>query len=209
MKASITRLRLAAAAAELFYAHGITASGVDAVVLRAGVSKPTLYSHYQSKADLVTAALEFQHHTRRQAVEEFLRARSDLSPHERLLSVFDWLQTWYSEQGTRGCAFLNAAAELVDPQDEPARKIVQRHKRWWRELFIQLAKEGGVTRSRELADGLLLLVDGVSSRVLVMGEAGAASTARQLADILWWHYRDPASTSPGTGNRGSDPGVDA
>ena len=54
----ITHTRLLDTATELFYAEGIAATGVDKVVARSGVSKPTLYAHFRSKDELVAAVLE-------------------------------------------------------------------------------------------------------------------------------------------------------
>lgn len=181
---SKTRERLAVVAADLFYAGGITASGIDAIVNQAGVSKPTLYSHYRSKSELVAAALDFQHQARRRLIEAYLNQRKNRSPEERLLAVFDWLEDWSGQQGTRGCAFLNAAAELVNPSDEPARQVIRQHKCWWQSLLGDLARDAGAADPERLAEELLLLMDGVSARVLVTGTAGIAATARRVARLL-------------------------
>ncbi len=182
---------MAVAAAQLFYAEGITASGVDAIASHAGVSKPTLYSHYRSKSDLVAAALDSQHHVRRQGIEAYLDQRTDKSPEDRLLSVFDWLEDWSGQQGARGCAFLNAAAELVDPHDEPARQVIRKHKQWWLSLLADLARDAGATDPARLADELLLLIDGVNARVLVTGNTRTAALARRVARLLLWESRFP------------------
>lgn len=191
MKTSNTREQLAVVAAQLFYTHGITASGVDAIVRQAGVSKPTLYSHYRSKSELVAAALDFHHQARRQMIESYLDQRSNESAEDHLLGVFDWLEDWSRQQGTRGCAFLNAAAELVDPEDEPARQVIRNHKQWWQSLLADLARHAGAKDPLGLADALLLLIDGVSARVLVSGDAGVAASARRVARLLLWESRCP------------------
>ena len=181
---SATRNQLTAAAAQLFYIEGITASGVYAIVRQAGVSKSTLYNHYRSKSELVAAALDFQHQARRQMVEAYLDQRANESPEDHLLAVFDWLEEWSGQQGARGCAFLNAAAELVDPQDEPARQVIQKHKAWWQSRLADLAQDAGAADPERLADELLLLIDGVNARVLVTGSARAAASARRVARLL-------------------------
>ena len=181
---SNVRERLAVAASQLFYTDGITACGVDKVIRRAKTSKPTLYSHYRSKSELVVAALNFQHQTRRQALDDYLSQRQDQGPQQRLLAVFDWLENWSSQQGIRGCAFLNAAAELVSPQDEPARQVIRQHKEWWQSLLADLAQKAGATNPGQLADELLLLIDGVNARVLVTGNARSVSSARRVALLL-------------------------
>ena len=52
------RERLLDAAETLFYEHGITGTGVDAVLREAGVSTATLYAHFGGKDALVAAYLE-------------------------------------------------------------------------------------------------------------------------------------------------------
>jgi AcrR family transcriptional regulator len=49
--------RIATAAAELFYAHGIRAVGVDTIPATAGATKRTLYDRFGSKDALVTLYL--------------------------------------------------------------------------------------------------------------------------------------------------------
>ena len=187
---SKTSEHLAAVAADLFYTKGITASGIDTIVRHAGISKPTLYSHYRSKSELVVAALAHQHGLRRNMIKEYLDERQDLSSEQRLLAVFDWLESWSNQQGFRGCAFLNAAAELVNPQDEHARKLIQQHKQWWQSLLTDLAREAGATDPARLADELLLLMDGVNARVLVSGNGKSAASAQRVARLLLQESQD-------------------
>src|SRR5215813_7656691 len=47
--------RIRVSASELFYREGIRAVGVDEVVDRAGVTKPSLYRSFASKDDLAAA----------------------------------------------------------------------------------------------------------------------------------------------------------
>src|SRR4051794_16436426 len=124
---SSARDRLLETSARLFYEAGITATGVDTIAREAGVSKPTLYAHFGSKTELVAAVLR-ERHARR--VAEF-------EPLDDPLAVFTRLTDFYARpEGTRGCAFLNAAAELVD--DDAARAEVVAEKRWLRERLTAL-----------------------------------------------------------------------
>lgn len=173
-------------AAETFYRHGVTASGVDTITRESGVSKPTLYSHFRSKSELVTAALEWQHERRRDEVREFLDGLDERGT-ERILAVFDWLARAAAEADFRGCAFLNAAAELVQPTDQPARAMARKHKAWWRELFTELAAEADLRAPEEVGDELLLLVDGAYARLVVDGTAQPVQVARRLAQVLLQH----------------------
>ena len=174
--------RLLDAATELFYSEGITATGVDKVVARSGVSKPTLYAHFGSKDELVAAVLERRHAERVATLDAWVRAHAD-SPHGRLLAVFDWLAKWHASEGARGCAFVNAAAEVADPAN-PAREVARHEKRWMREYVAGLAREAGLPEPARLGSDLMLLVDGANARVLVEGDLDAARDARRLAELL-------------------------
>lgn len=181
--------RLLAVAADAFYAEGITATGVDTLVARAGVSKPTLYARFGSKANLVTAVLRRHHAERRRSLEDAL-ARHGGPATDRLLAVFDWLADRQATELTRGCVFLNAAAELTDPHD-PSREVIASHKRWLRGVFADLLTEAGhpPDRAAERADALAFLADGASSRVAVDGDVDAMRRAGTVAATLLaaWH----------------------
>ncbi len=195
MGASSTRDRLIDTAARLFYADGITATGVDSVVALSGVSKPTLYRHFGSKPALVAAVLQDIHRRRRQALVGYVDAHG-AEPLERLLAVFDWLGAWHASEGRRGCAFLNAAAELTGP-DDPAREVIVAHKRWTREYLAGLAASAQLHDPETLAYQLLLLLDGANARVLAEGDLLAAARARTVAELLVSHaQRLPGGDSP-------------
>ena len=178
-----THERLLDAAATLFYAEGVTATGVDAVVRAAGVTKPTLYAQFGSKAGLVAAVLERRHASRRRELETWL---GGAEPAERPLAVFDWLSQWYGQDGARGCAFLNAAAELPEP-DSPGRAVVSAEKAWLQELLVDACGAAGCPDPRLVGSQLLLLVDGVAGRAVVGGAEAARSAvvdARAAAAVL-------------------------
>jgi AcrR family transcriptional regulator len=180
------RDQLLDAAARLFYADGIAATGVDAVARAAGVTKPTLYAHFASKAELVTATLEARHARRARELEAWIARQAD--PLERLLAVFGYLAAFYDREGEgeRGCAFLNAAAEL--PAGDPATlAAVAAEKDWLLERLASLARDAGLAEPERLASQLLLLVDGIAGRVVVHGRAaapGAVADAERAARAL-------------------------
>jgi len=179
---SPARDRLVDTAAALFYEQGVTATGVDTVVARSGVAKATLYAHFHSKDDLVAAALERRHQRRVASLEAFMHGQPP-APRQRLLAVFDWLAAWHRGEGRRGCAFLNAAAEVVAP-GHPALAVVRRHRRWLGDYLGTLAAAAGVPEPARTGADLLLLLDGASSRFLMDGDPGAAAAARQIAKTL-------------------------
>ncbi|MFD8499844.1 TetR/AcrR family transcriptional regulator [Amycolatopsis sp. NPDC059657] len=173
---------LVTTAAELIYRRGVGASGVDTITRESGVSKPTLYAHFRSKGDLVEAALEWRHERRRRELTAYLDEIGG-SGIDRVLAVFDWVAEVNLASGLRGCAFLNAAVELVEDADAPALEVVRRHKTWWRGIFTGLLAESAVSGREELADELMLLLDGAFARVLVTKGVEPVRAARRLAEL--------------------------
>jgi AcrR family transcriptional regulator len=171
--------RLLEVAAGVFYAEGIRATGVDALTERAGVSKPTLYAQFGSKENLVAAVLDRRRAQRQHDLAAFL-TRTRGTGTGRLLAVFDWLAAGHTREGFRGCPFTNAAAELPD-HGHPARQVISAYKDGLRSTLAALAREAGLARPDELADTLLMLIDGASARVLFAGDRDAIHRAKAAA----------------------------
>jgi len=184
MPVTQSRELLVAAAARLFYDRGITPTGVDAVAHAAGLTKPTLYAHFPSKSALVVAVLQQRHERLANELQAWVGGIEDAGA--RPLGVFSWLADWYSRGGERGCGFLNAAAELADPQDA-ARLVVRAEKEWLLDLLTRLCRDGALSQPSRLGSQLLLLIDGVAGRVVVQGSDAASEAvadATRVAALL-------------------------
>lgn len=170
--------RILAAAEELFYDRGITAVGVDLIAEHSGVTKRTLYNRFGSKDHLVTTYLAGRDQRWRSAV----RATADgcESPVEAVTAPFETLRNW-SATSTRGCAFINALAEVPDPS-HPAHGIAASQKRWLLDLFGELAAAAGCSDPAALATRLLVLHEGtLATRPLPLDTlAESAELARAL-----------------------------
>jgi AcrR family transcriptional regulator len=150
-------LDVLAAASELFYAHGIHAVGVDAIAARAGVTKKTLYDRFGSKDRLVAEYLA----ARDRRWRDLLTARLDAAgPDARdgVRAVFTATREWSETEGRRGCAMVNAHAELAE--SSPARAVVTAEKRWLLDLFEGIARRSGVPGPQDAARVLVLLHEG-------------------------------------------------
>ncbi|MFD4033002.1 TetR/AcrR family transcriptional regulator [Streptomyces sp. NPDC058637] len=148
--------RIVAAADELFYNRGITAVGVDLIAEHSGVTKRTLYNQFGSKDHLVATYLTERDQRWRSLVEAAVDAAG--TPVEAVTAPFEALRTW-SETNARGCAFINALAELPDPA-HPAHHIATNQKLWLLNLFKGLATTAGCSRPATLATRLLVLHEG-------------------------------------------------
>jgi AcrR family transcriptional regulator len=155
---SKVRERLLDTAAALFYREGIRAVGVDLVVESSGVAKTSLYRHFLSKDDLVAAVLE-RDDQEYWANWERIAERRRHNPDSELSAHVQWISRHIGRGEFRGCAFLNAATEFPGP-DHPARKVALRHKAELRRRLGALTLRLGVENPDELADQLVLLIDG-------------------------------------------------
>lgn len=179
------RERLLDAAEHLFYERGIAATGVDAVLKRAGVAPATLYAHFAGKDHLVAAYLQRRHERWRATWDELL-ARCGDDATARALSLFDALEAFAGPpSAARGCAFLAAAVEVVD-LDHPAHRWLQADTRLLLERVHDLAAGTGAACPHALADELLLLYDGALAArtrraVTVADDWPELTTTRALA----------------------------
>lgn len=149
-------------------------------------SKPALSAHFRSKSELVAAVLERRHTRRTESLQAWVSARTD-DPRQRMLAVFDWLADFYVEEGRRGCAFLNAAAETPDPGD-PARQVARGQNSWTQDFLASSPATRGWTTPERLGSQLLLLIVGASSRMVVEGDSEMAleiaERARRVAAVV-------------------------
>ncbi|MFF0945816.1 TetR/AcrR family transcriptional regulator [Kocuria sp. CPCC 205300] len=179
------RARILEAAAQRFYAHGITATGIDAITASAGVARMSLYNNFDSKAALVEAYVEARH-------QEWLRlyqarATDSSTAEERVLAVFDAYADHAAavyEHGFRGCGLLNAAAELS--VDDPARAAVRRHKEHVEQLLVApLGELTDLATAQRLAEHFSFLLEGSMARAGLEGEPDLLLRARGFAaDML-------------------------
>jgi len=194
------RERLLQAAAECFYAHGVTATGIDTITATAGVAKMSLYNNFASKDELVLAYLEARH-------EEWLelyRARlgtTDGSGRQGVAAVFDAYADHADAayvHGFRGCGLLNAAAEL--PAGAPGREQVRRHKEQVEQLMVShLAQLDSLSEDQvaDLALQLSFTLEGAMARAGLEGTVELMVRAKDLALVLVDHAVAAGARTPG------------
>ncbi|MDB5489169.1 MAG: transcriptional regulatory protein [Reyranella sp.] len=175
-KPTATRERILETVDRLFYRRGLQAVGVDAIASELGISKKTLYRHFPSKDDLIVAYLKGRFRP--------LPALSAKPPAEQILQNFQWFARSLSlAEDYRGCAFLNALAELGDEESEARELAVEfkeSRRRWYRELLSRLE----VDDPDALATQLALLIDGAYAAALVRRDPSVGWTAVAAARVL-------------------------
>ena len=170
-------------ATRLFYQQGIRAVGMDAVVKACGVGNATVYRQFPTKDALATAYVE----GRADAwFERMLQAAGDQpEPRGKLLAVFEVLATDCAGETYRGCPMLNTNTEFPDGQ-HPAHTAAVGHKQQVRDWFRSLAAAAGADSPDQLAEELLIVLNGAYATAAVLdgGTYGqrALALARRLVD---------------------------
>ncbi len=176
------RDQLVETAVELFYKNGYHATGIDKILSEAGVSKPTLYRHFQSKDDLIIAALRRWDAESRAWLHREMERRAD-TPRGRVLALFDALADWFREPGFQGCMFVNAAVEFAD-HDNPIHQVAAEHKRQFAAEFREEVAAAGVADAQEVTEQLMILMDGAIVTAHTSGQGEAARRARKMAEAI-------------------------
>jgi AcrR family transcriptional regulator len=177
------RARLVHTAIELFYAHGFQAVGVDQITSAAGVTKTTFYKHFESKDDLVVAAIRQRDEWEMQAWNAAVRKLAGDDPKIQLLAFFEVLDVWFNSPDFRGCQFINAAAEFPNPHD-PVHAVAAEHKRKNRDFFRDLAASAGAADPESFADRYTALVEGTLVLRQVHGRDDAAKVIKPAVEAL-------------------------
>ena len=174
--------RIRQTARELFYRQGIRAVGVDEIVSRAGVTKPSLYRGFSSKDELAAAYLRDFEGQFWQRFDAAVAAHPG-DPRAQIRAYLEGLGKRASRAGYRGCGLTNACIEYPEP-GHPARLVAEANKRALRRRLADMAAAMGAAEPQVLGDGLLLLMEGAFASGQLFGEEGPARSVAALADKL-------------------------
>jgi AcrR family transcriptional regulator len=179
-----SRERILEAGFRLFFREGYARVSMEMIAAQAGMTKRTLYNHFDSKDQLLGAVLESQN---RRSLVRFKdwTANADRTVGGFLDQFFAKASAWVASARWRGSGFTRLAMELADLPGHPARKIAARHKA---ELEKWMEAEFRARGSREPASDartLALIMDGALSLSLISGTREYILHARQVAlDLL-------------------------
>jgi AcrR family transcriptional regulator len=177
---SSTRERLLEAAATLTYRDGV-GIGVEALCKAAGVSKRSLYQLFDSTDELLAASLK----ERAAAFTAGLLPAADdgRSPRERILHVFERVESQAGLPEFRGCRYLAVQIELKD-QSHPASQVAHDIKADLTGFFRNEAEKGGASDPDLLARQLSLLFDGANARAGIQADNLTGLIAPTVATLL-------------------------
>ncbi len=171
------------AADELFYGRGIQSVGMDDVRTTAGVSLKKLYSVFPSKESLVIAVLAARHDIWESGIAGAVDRA--VTPREKLLAMYDFLEQWFGDTTFRGCGFINAFGELGATSPAVA-AVAREHKESFQRYVEELVRGAGLEgpAAEELAAELALLAEGAQTTAAIGGTTAPAAVARRAATTL-------------------------
>lgn len=182
------RQQLVETAFKLFYQKGVHAVGINEILAESGIAKKTLYNHFTSKNELVSAVVAYRDKCFCDWLEgELKKAEPGMA---RIEALFDALDDWFNDRAKvllpfRGCFFINVSGEFGDLAD-PVHQQCLKHK----DNIAALIKKQVSTldidadQVQPLTDSLCLLKEGAIVLAHVQGDRRAAHKAKGTAEKL-------------------------
>lgn len=189
---SSTRDRLIDAALDLFYTHGFHAVGLDQILDRVGVTKTTFYNHFESKDELIVAAIDRRDRWEGESYRQRVLEIGGDDPRACLVAIFDVLHEYFTSPDFKGCIFLNACAEFPSPTD-PVHQRAAEHYTRAEAMLAEAAEQAGANDPKGLARQLIILVEGALTRRYVSQDHEAAKTAKRAAELVVTDHLSAAS----------------
>jgi AcrR family transcriptional regulator len=183
MTPSSTRQRLIDSAIRRFYRDGFRSVGIDQILADVGISKTAFYKHFESKEDLMLAALENQNCWLQETFRRLMQEHGGPTALGQLHALLDVVEQIVETDDFRGCLFVNAAMEFPLPH-EPAHVAAAQNKQAIEDLVCSVAGEAGAADPRTLARELCLIMEGAYITRHVTGDKQTVELARHVARLV-------------------------
>lgn len=177
--------KLLDAAITRFNEIGIRETTISEIIEEAGVSVAAYNSYFESKEELVVAALEKWDTDCRAWLARKMTA-SGKSGREQILGLFDALFEWFQTTDYRGCLFINSAVEYKT-QTDPVHQTAAAHKKRFARHVEAILTTSGASDPTATAEQLMLIVEGAIVTAHTTGSANAGQVARELANRILQH----------------------
>jgi AcrR family transcriptional regulator len=178
-----TRQRLVESAVRRFYRDGFRSVGIDQILADVEISKTAFYKHFESKEDLMLAALEEQKNWAQNVFQTMIRDRGGNCPVSQLHAVFDVVEHIMESDDFHGCIFVNASMEFPLPH-EPAHILAAKGKQAIEDVVFNLAVAAAAPNPRALAQELCLIIEGAYVTRVVTAKPSTIEIARGVARLV-------------------------
>jgi len=187
-QADETRIRILDATVRVM-ARGVASVSIPDVAREAGVSVPTIYRHFGTKAELLAAI--YPHLTRRTSLDEMALPHSVDEFRDFVRSIFDRLDSFDDL----------ARAAAASPAGEEARHVTMPDRLAMSRRFVAMVAPALPEIERDRIARILVVV--TASSALRMWRDHLGASAEQAADDVDWLMRTLlAATDPATGRAG-------
>lgn len=183
MKESETKSRILQVTTRLFYEQGYNSTGINQIIEEAGIARASLYHHFPSKRDLLTAYLEEMGQQFTSGLTAFLAPLKDAQ--RKVAGLFDFLIERQYRTSFGGCHIMKISSE-VEKTDTAAFSLAAIQKAHLKQLvFTQVAqlpvKEHQVLQKELLAETLFLLMEGALINSTIQKSIQPLKQARKAA----------------------------
>ena len=134
-KHSNAKEKLIEAASDLFFEQGYQATTIDHVIERSGISRPTLYAHFNTKEELCIAYLKERRKLDLAMFKEEMR--KEKTAKGRFLTVARATGKTLSSTQYRGCRYFNMISEVADCNNP-----IVKEARLYVDGFREIVKDG-------------------------------------------------------------------
>jgi len=174
------RDRILDTAARLFYRDGYRATGIDKIIAESGVAKMSLYRHFASKNDLISAFLARRHDNWMAWFAAAVRRRLAERPNLDVLA--DALAEWFQSDDYRGCAFINVVAEAGGGAGDDPRLAghAVEHKKSLAEFVANVARELKLSDPDAVAEEAMVCIEGMIVRYQMVPDVASIDAGRRL-----------------------------
>lgn len=156
-----TRARIVESAAEIFLSDNLTATSIDRICEKSGITKKSFYYHFESKDEVMQEVMFYlKPHYLNTFKTWSAEAGEKANLRERMLALFAAMNREAQMPNWRGCCVLQIAAELGGQPGHPARIMAAEANKqlatWFaNDLTIEKHPQAGL-----VAGQLLMLLNG-------------------------------------------------
>jgi len=185
MKRFLVRQHIIETASDLFYKNGYNLTGINEIIKEANIAKATLYNHFKSKEDICIAYLKYKNHDFIEDLKTFINTKT--IGKQKLLGLFDFLQSFYNSKEFNGCWCINTISEI--PKSNVAiRNEIVAQKEALIEFISQLVQDNlkGYTKdeSQKIAKQIFILYEGAISESHLQENPWPIQSAKSICEQI-------------------------
>lgn len=186
MKESEARNRILNVTTRLFYEQGYNSTGINQIIEEAGIARASLYHHFPSKRDLLTAYLEEMGQQFVNELTEYIAPLKDAQ--RKILGLFDYRIERQYQTSFGGCHVMKISAELEKTDDAAFSLVAAQKEKQKQAITTQVAqlhaKANAVLPKELLTETLFLLLEGATISSTIQKNIQPLKQARKAAAKL-------------------------